>query len=112
MPRIISHPTKLYFRSDDKKGMNHHRRKKQRNLCSDLLLVSWIDNDGRTVNQADGSDKIVDRLVGYKNEIATFCSAIRSGTPLRCGPEKAMGSAAACIRAFESHEQKQRLTLT
>ena len=49
--RIISHPTKLYFRSDDKKGMNHHRRKKQRNLCSDLLLVSWIEDDGRTRNE-------------------------------------------------------------
>ena len=31
--------------------MNHHRRKKQRNLCSDLLLVSWIEKDGCTRNE-------------------------------------------------------------
>jgi len=64
---------------------------------------------GRTV-AAEGSDKLVDRKVAYKNEVAAFCSAVRSGTPLRCGPEKAIGSASACIRAFESHEQKARLT--
>ena len=65
---------------------------------------------GRTV-AAEGSDKVIDRKVAYKNEVAAFCSAVRSGTPLRCGPEKAVGSASACIRAFESHEQKSRLTL-
>jgi hypothetical protein len=33
------------------------------------------------------------------------------GTPLRCGPTRALGSATACIRAFEAGDQKSRLTL-
>src|SRR6185369_1687209 len=37
------------------------------------------------------------RLEGYKNEINGFCSAIRTGAPLLCTPERALGSAAACI---------------
>jgi predicted dehydrogenase len=48
----------------------------------------------------------------YKHEIAAFCSAVREGTPLRCGPEKALGSASACIRAEEAGFAKQRLALT
>jgi predicted dehydrogenase len=47
----------------------------------------------------------------YRHEIAAFCAAIREGAPLRCGPEKAMGSAAACIRAEEAGFGKTRLAL-
>ena len=56
-------------------------------------------------------DKRVTPKLGYRNEIAGFCSAVREGTPLRCGPEKAQGSAAACIRAEEAGFEKARLTL-
>jgi predicted dehydrogenase len=51
------------------------------------------------------------RLDGYKNEINGFCAAIRTGAPLLCTPERAIGSAAACIRAYEACDQKARLTL-
>jgi predicted dehydrogenase len=51
------------------------------------------------------------RLVAYENEIISFCDSVRSGAPLRCGPEKAQGSAAACIRAEEACVEKARLTL-
>jgi predicted dehydrogenase len=44
-------------------------------------------------------------------QIQRFCSAIRVGTPLACGPEKAMLSARACIRANESIKQKARLSI-
>jgi predicted dehydrogenase len=47
----------------------------------------------------------------YKNELIGFCAAIRDGLPLRCGPEKAMGSAAACIRAEEAGFERKRLAL-
>ncbi len=47
--------------------------------------------------------------LAYRNEIAAFCAAVREGAPLRCGPERAMGSAAACIRAEEAGFQKARL---
>jgi predicted dehydrogenase len=99
------------FNEAEAKGTNLQVTPRSGNAIVDASESRTADAGGRTVNQADGSDKIVDRLVGYKNEIAGFCSAVRSGTPLRCGPEKAKGSAAACIRAFESHEQKTRLTL-
>jgi predicted dehydrogenase len=66
----------------------------------------------RTVAAAGTTnDKVFDRLLGYKNEIAGLCSAIRSGIPLRCGPEKAMGSATACIRAFEAGDKKARINV-
>jgi predicted dehydrogenase len=35
-------------------------------------------------------------------EISRFCSAVRVGTPLACGPEKAFDSASACIAANEA----------
>ncbi len=44
-------------------------------------------------------------------EIQRFCSAIRVGTPVACGPEKAINSARACIRANESMKKKVRLTV-
>ena len=49
--------------------------------------------------------------LAYRNEIAGFCQTVREGVPLRCGPEKAFGSAAACIRAEEAGFQKARLPL-
>jgi hypothetical protein len=44
-------------------------------------------------------------------QIQRFCSAIRVGTPLACGPDKAFESARACILANESIKQKVRLTV-
>jgi predicted dehydrogenase len=44
-------------------------------------------------------------------EISTFCSAIREGTALRCGPDRALDSARACIAACEAAKQKTRLTI-
>ena len=41
------------------------------------------------------------RRIPTRREIERFCAAIRVGTPLACGPDKAMGSARACIRANE-----------
>jgi predicted dehydrogenase len=64
---------------------------------------------GRTVTQSS-NDKF-ERLTSYKNEINGFCAAIRSGTPVNCGPEHAIGSAKACIRAYEACDQKARLTM-
>ena len=47
---------------------------------------------GRTVEQRrrpTGGD----RLASYRHEISGFCAAIRTGAPLACGPDKAIGSA-------------------
>jgi predicted dehydrogenase len=44
-------------------------------------------------------------------EIQRFCSAIRVGTPIACGPDKAIASARPCIRANEAIKQKTRLVV-
>jgi predicted dehydrogenase len=43
-----------------------------------------------------------DRDESYRREVQRFCAAIRVGTPVACGPERAFGSARAAIRANES----------
>jgi predicted dehydrogenase len=43
-----------------------------------------------------------ERRVATRRQIERFCAAIRVGTPLACGPDKAIGSARACIRANEA----------
>jgi predicted dehydrogenase len=70
-------------------------------------------SESRTADAAGSASKsttdTTDRLVSYRNEISSFCSAIRLGTPVACGPEPASHSALACIRAFEAVEHKARL---
>ena len=46
-----------------------------------------------------------------RTEIQRFCSAIRVGTPVACGPEKAIASARPCIRANEAIKQKTCLAV-
>ena len=48
----------------------------------------------------------MDRTAAYRLEVSGFCSAIRTGKPLACGPDRAIGSAKACIRAAEAVEKK------
>jgi predicted dehydrogenase len=74
------------------------------------------DAAGRTVNGANnaaanpgGGEQGADRLVPYQIEIAGFCSAIRTGTPLQCGPEQALKTTSACLTANEAIEKKTRL---
>jgi predicted dehydrogenase len=72
------------------------------------------DTTGRAVNapNAQAAAGQTDRDLAYRNEIAEFCAAVRTGTPVRCGPEKAMKSAIACLTANRSAEQKARLVLS
>jgi predicted dehydrogenase len=51
------------------------------------------------------------RVRGSRIMIQRFCSAVRVGTPLSCGVEKALDSARACLRANEAVKQKTRLTI-
>jgi predicted dehydrogenase len=52
-----------------------------------------------------------ERRTSTRLEIERFAQAVRTGEPLACGPDRAMISARACIRATESMEQHARLTL-
>jgi predicted dehydrogenase len=65
------------------------------------------DAPGRTVNASGGNDK----ASAYQNEQVEFCASIRTGKPVRCGPEKAMRSAMACLTANRSAKEKTRLVI-
>jgi hypothetical protein len=49
--------------------------------------------------------------VSIRTEIQRFCSAVRVGTPIACGPDKAIESARPCIRANEAVKTKLRIPL-
>jgi predicted dehydrogenase len=72
-------------------------------------------SESRTADAAGQSQSATatggDRLAAYRHEISAFCAAVRTGAPLACGPDKAMGSAVACLRAFDAIEQKTRLSV-
>jgi predicted dehydrogenase len=51
------------------------------------------------------------RPLSTRTEIQRFCAAIRVGTPLACGPDKALDSARACIMANEAIKQKTRVAI-
>jgi predicted dehydrogenase len=66
------------------------------------------DATARTVNLGDA---IVNKGISYQNEIAEFCAAIRTGSPIRCGGEKAMTSAVAILNGNISAEKGIKLEI-
>jgi len=52
-----------------------------------------------------------DRLAAYKYQINGFSGAVRTGAPLACGPERALGSARACIAGFDAIETRTRIEI-
>jgi predicted dehydrogenase len=62
----------------------------------------------RTIN-SDGT--IANKGISYLNEIAEFCQAIRTGSPVRCGGEKAMTSAVAILTGNLSAEKGTKLEI-
>ena len=62
----------------------------------------------RTVNMGD---QIVNKGISYQNEIAEFCTAIRTGSAVRCGGEKAMTSAVAILTGNLSAEKGSKLEI-
>jgi predicted dehydrogenase len=53
----------------------------------------------------------VDRLAAERYQVNGFCGAVRTGAPLKCGPEAAMASARACIAGAEAIDTRQRVVL-
>jgi predicted dehydrogenase len=68
-------------------------------------------NTNQAAMQASSAAPMFERPRATRVQIQRFCSAIRVGTPLACGPDKAFESARACILANESIKQKARLTV-
>jgi predicted dehydrogenase len=54
----------------------------------------------------------VERPASYRLEVSEWSAAVRVGRPLRCGPDKAIGSAVACLAANRAVQSKSRVELT
>jgi predicted dehydrogenase len=108
---ILKRETEAYFfPENDPKATTVAVTSRSGNAIVDASESRTADVNGRTV-AAETTGERFPRLLSYRNEINGFCSAIRTGTPLAVGPEKATASATACIRAYEACDQKARLTL-
>ncbi len=68
-------------------------------------------NTNQLAGQGSAVTPLVERPRSTRAQIQRFCSAIRVGTPLACGPDKAFDSARSCIRANESATGKARLAI-
>ncbi|MCA1652402.1 MAG: hypothetical protein LC753_19775 [Acidobacteria bacterium] len=53
----------------------------------------------------------VERRASSRSEVERFCAAVRVGTPIACGPDRAIGSAVACTLANHAIAKKTRLTV-
>jgi predicted dehydrogenase len=103
---ILKHETEAYLFTEGETGPT--RVDVSRQTAGPVVDSSGTrpaDSPGRSIT---GAGDQTDRANAYKNEIAEFCSAIRTGNPVRCGPEKAMRTAVACIAANRSAETKTR----
>ena len=74
-------------------------------------------SESRAADAAGGSraagtgSGMVDRNTSYKMEVSGFCSAVRTGSPLKCGPQRGLSSARACIAGFEAIDKKARIEI-
>ena len=77
---------------------------------SSETMAANTNQTARPASTAAGGEGIA-RPPATRIQMRRFCSAIRVGTPLACGPDKAFGSARACIRANEAIRTKARVTI-
>ena len=105
---ILRNETEAYlFNEGDAQSTRVEVSRQSSGPVVDASASRPADSTGRTVDSSNGSQ--TERTTAYKNEIAEFCSAIRTGKPVRCGPEKAMRSAISILTGNRSAEQKTRL---
>jgi hypothetical protein len=77
---------------------------------ADASATQAAESSTRSLDSGVGG--LEDKGISYKNEIAEFCSAIRTGSPVRCGGEKAMSSAVAILQGNSSAEKRARLQIS
>jgi predicted dehydrogenase len=107
---ILKHETEAYlFTEGETQSTRVEVSQKSPGPVVDASASRAPDSPGRALNSAAGGQ--TDKSNAYKNEIAEFCSAIRTGGQVRCGPEKAMRSAIACLTANRAAEKKTRLEI-
>jgi len=82
------------------------------NAVLDASESRVADAAGRRADSAprpSGADSADDRLLPYRLEIATFCSAIRTGQALQCGVDMAFKTTVACLAANLAMDTRQRV---
>jgi len=97
------------FNEEDSRSTSVEVSKQTSKPVIDASESLKADAAGHAASTATGEK--VDRAAAYGLEIAGFCSAIRSGASLRCGPERALKSATACILANDSAAKKVVLAI-
>ncbi len=108
---ILKRETEAYlFNEGENQALRVELTRQTAGPVVDSSATRPVDSLSRTI--AASSDTQVDRRVSYRNEIAEFCAAIRTGSAVRCGAERAMQAATACLLANVSVEQKARLELS
>jgi predicted dehydrogenase len=107
---ILKHETEAYLFAEGEGAATRVEVSRQTaNPIVDASATRAADSPGRSINSASGAQ--TERGAAYTNESSEFCAAIRTGGQVRCGPEKAMRSAVACLTANLAAEQKARLVI-
>ena len=107
---ILKHETEAYLFTEGEAGSTRMEVSRQNSApIADASATRPAESPGRSIT---GSSDQSDRAAAYKNEIAEFCSAVRTGSPVRCGPEKAMRTAVAVLTANRSADSKSRLAIS
>ena len=76
---------------------------------SETMAANTNQGAARSAQPAGGEGPA--RPPATRFQMQRFCSAIRAGIPLACGPQKAIGSARACIAANEAITTKARVKI-
>src|SRR5215813_680725 len=106
---ILKHETEAYLFNEGEGASTRIEATRQSAApVADASATRPADSPGRTIGSQGAQN---DRGLAYQNEQAEFCAAIRTGNPVRVGPDKAMHSAVACLTANQSAEQKSRLLI-
>jgi predicted dehydrogenase len=74
-----------------------------------------VASESRAAEAAGGAwgagQSLQERVNAYQLEVSGFCASIRTGIPLRCGPELALGSAKACLAAWDAIAKSARVAV-
>lgn len=107
---ILKHEVEAYlFGEGDGAATRVEVSRQSSNPIVDASATRPANSPGRAIASAPGAQ--TDKGAAYRNETSEFCAAIRTGGDVRCGPEKAMRSAIACLTANRAAEQKARLVI-
>jgi predicted dehydrogenase len=76
---------------------------------ADASASQAADTTARAIDSGVGN--MLDKGISYRNEIAEFCSAIRTGSPVRCGGQRGMESAVAILTGNLAAEKRTQLDI-